>query len=478
MMGERSPLLGIRASRIEKADYFQAMKTVGQYLFFVLSLCLAWVPGAGAQTVRERNVDSVAVVIGNSDYQRTPDVSYAIEDARRVKAFLIEVLGYREQNIIYRENATAGQMLDIFGDDKTPNGELWSLITPGKSDVFVFYSGHGVPVPVDGQPGVTRAHLLPVDVAASNAHRGVAVDTLEQGLARLKPELGEGRTITVVLDACFSGASQAGPLLESSMAIGTPKLAPTLDGLIRLAAAQADQLAYWDKDAKSGIFTDAFLAGARGAADAAPIGNRDGVVTGAELTRFLEDTVSLRARRLHRAVQRPALSGAIDQIRYPVPTVVPQPVTPAVAAPSATPEPSPHVGAPPATGGGTPLGQGDLTLGLSPGQVGIDPAVLAADLQAELTRLGCYTSVIDGEWGPASTRAMTAFNAAAKTRFPVGSPTLDALLAARKRTTLDCRPTDRFVPTPTRPADGIELFDRTPEPAPGGTGIFLRRPGG
>jgi hypothetical protein len=173
-------------------------------LVFVLALLAAFLAmPARALTPAERNADSVAVVIGNSDYQRTPDVTYAVEDARRVKAFLIEVLGYREQNIIYRENATAGQMLDIFGDDKTPNGELWSLITPGKSDVFVFYSGHGVPVPVEGQTGVSRAHLLPVDVAASNAHRGVAVDVLEQGLARLKPELGEGRTITVVLDACF-----------------------------------------------------------------------------------------------------------------------------------------------------------------------------------------------------------------------------------------------------------------------------------
>jgi hypothetical protein len=454
------------------------MITVARHLFVFLLLSLAWTPSAGAQAERERNVDSVAVVIGNSDYQRTPDVSYAIEDARRVKAFLIEVLGYREQNIIYRENATAGQMLDIFGDDKTPNGELWSLITPGKSDVFVFYSGHGVPVSVDGQPGVTRAHLLPVDVAASNAHRGVAVDTLEQGLARLKPELGEGRTITIVLDACFSGASQAGPLLESSMAIGTPKLAPTLDGLIRLAAAQADQLAYWDKDAKSGIFTDAFLVGARGAADATPIGNGDGVVTGAELTRFIEDTVSLRARRLHRAIQRPALSGAIEQIRYPMPAAGARSTPPVVVTPPATSTPSPHEVVPPTSEGGAPLGQGDLNLGLSPGQAGIDPAVLAADLQAELSRLGCYTSIIDGEWGPASARAMTAFNAAAKTRFPVGSPTLDALLAARKRTSLDCRPADRFSPTPSRPADGIELFDRPPEPAPGGTGIFLRRPGG
>lgn len=437
--------------------------------------------GAHALTPAERNTDSVAVVIGNSDYQRTPDVTYAVEDARRIKLFLIEVLGYREQNIIYRENATAGQMLDIFGDDKTPNGELWSLITPGKSDVFVFYSGHGVPVPVDGQPGVTRAHLLPVDVAASNAHRGVAVDVLEQGLARLKPELGEGRTITVVLDACFSGASQAGPLLESSMAIGTPKLAPTLDGLIRLAAAQADQLAYWDKDAKAGIFTDVFLAGARGAADTAPIGNSDGKVTGPELTRYIEDNVALKARRLHRAIQRPALSGAIDQISYVIPAkpAAPSPTppaatTPAAAAPPATPNPSPHTVAPAPS---PPLGQGDLNLGLSPGQAGLDPFVLAADLQAELTRLGCYSSVIDGEWGPASARAMTAFNAAAKTRFPVGSPTLDALLAARKRTSLDCRASDRFVPTPTKPADGIELFNERPAPD-GGTGIYLRRPGG
>ena len=58
---------------------------------------------------------------------------------------------------------------------------------------------------------------------------------------------------------------------------------------------------------------------------------------------------------------------------------------------------------------------------------------LAAELQTELARLGCYTSAVDGLWGPGSRRAMSAFNAATGNDLPVAAPSPKALVAAARQ---------------------------------------------
>ena len=263
------------------------------------------------------NTHSVAVIIGNSKYRRTLEVTYAHNDAQRMRRFLIEQLGFQDRNIIYREDATAGDMLDIFGDAQSPRGELWSRVRKGQSNVFVFYSGHGVPVAPQGVSGRSDAYLLPVDVAADAAHRGLALDVLERNLASIKDDIGPDRWIVLMLDACFSGDSAGGTLLQTSMGIGRPKLDAPKGDFIRLAAAQADQLAQWDKDAKNGLFTATFLSGVGGAADQAPFGNGDGEVSGPELEKYLADEVYAAARRQARAEQQPSMSGQLAMLRVP-----------------------------------------------------------------------------------------------------------------------------------------------------------------
>lgn len=275
------------------------------------------VSAATAQTLGEDNTHSVAVIIGNSKYRRTLEVTYAHNDARRMRTFLVEQLGFQDRNIIYREDATAGDMLDIFGDAQSPRGELWSRVRKGQSNVFVFYSGHGVPVAPQGVTGRSDAYLLPVDVAADAAHRGLALDVLERNLASIKADIGPDRWIVLMLDACFSGDSAGGTLLQTSMGIGRPKLSEPAGGLIRLAAAQADQLAQWDKGAGNGLFTATFLSGVAGGADKAPYGDGNGEVSGPELEKYLAEEVYAAARRQARAEQQPSISGQLAMLRVP-----------------------------------------------------------------------------------------------------------------------------------------------------------------
>lgn len=270
-----------------------------------------------AQTMADDNTHSVAVIIGNSKYRRTLEVTYAHNDAQRMRRFLVEQLGFQDRNIIYREDATAGDMLDIFGDAQSPRGELWSRIRKGQSNVFVFYSGHGVPVAPPGVVGRSEAYLLPVDVAADAAHRGLSLDILERNLAALKADIGPDRWIVLMLDACFSGDSAGGTLLQTSMGIGRPRFDAPQGEVIRLAAAQADQLAQWDKDAKNGLFTATFLSAVGGAADKAPYGDGNGEVSGPELQAYLAEEVYAAARRQARAEQQPSISGQLAMLRVP-----------------------------------------------------------------------------------------------------------------------------------------------------------------
>lgn len=72
-------------------------------------------------------------------------------------------------------------------------------LKPGRSDVFVFYSGHGA-------PNTETGYLMPVDAdPTALAISGYPLGTLYDNLAQL-----EARSVNVAIDACFSGATGAG----------------------------------------------------------------------------------------------------------------------------------------------------------------------------------------------------------------------------------------------------------------------------
>ena len=106
--------------------------------------------------------------------------------------------------------------------------------------------------------------------------------------------------MTVVLEACFAGVSQAGPLVASASAVYLKPRNTRIPGnLTVIAAGAADQIASWEEDKSHGLFTKFFLKGMAGEADAKPHGNGDGKVGWNELKRFLGATVTRRARRYY-----------------------------------------------------------------------------------------------------------------------------------------------------------------------------------
>ncbi len=244
----------------------------------------------------------VAVIVGNKNYAPSiPSVQFAIRDAKAVRRFVVDILKIDESNIIELLDAKQSEMLNVFGSDKNPKGRLFQYVRQNQSNVFVFYSGHGVPGPESG-----RSFLLPVDADPDFAEiNGYPLNQLYKNLSQVG-----AKSVQVFIDACFSGQSAGGPLIKAASPVFLAKKKPLIpEGITVVTAAEGNQLANWDLESRHGLFTNYFLEGAYGAADEAPYGNGDSKVTLKELQLWLNGEMSYVAKRKFKRNQTPFVYG-------------------------------------------------------------------------------------------------------------------------------------------------------------------------
>ena len=195
-----------------------------------------------------------------------------------MKSYILNKLGYRPGNILDLRDASQADLRAMFGTERRHRGRLYDYVRADDSDVIVFYSGHGVPDPA-GKTG----YLLPVDADPNRAElTGYPVDVLLKNLAKVP-----AKSMMVFIDACFSGDSPKGMLVRATSGLAVKITAPkkASDNMIVITAAEGDQFASWDEDAKHGLFTKHLLEALNGAADKhAKTGNKDGKVTLGEVT--------------------------------------------------------------------------------------------------------------------------------------------------------------------------------------------------
>ena len=267
----------------------------------------------------------VAVIIGNKTYKgRTPAVDFAHNDAAAMKRFVVERLGYRPGNIIDLRDVGKSEIETVFGNRETHKGRLFDWVRAGKSDVVVFYSGHGVPGLDD-----RRGYLLPVDGDPNLARiTGYPVDLLYDNLAKIP-----ARSVTVYLDACFSGDSPKGMIVRATSGISvTPRMPKAGSKLTVLTAASANQVANWDEETKHGLFTRYLLEALGGVADGKEYGDQDGRVTLAEVKRYLDDEMTYQSQRRYGHARRQTASmqgaGGVVLATYSPGGTAPLPVSP------------------------------------------------------------------------------------------------------------------------------------------------------
>ena len=247
-----------------------------------------------------QNNDAIAVIIGNRDYENpdVPPVDFALQDAASMKKYLVEVFGYDENNILYLPNATQADFNGVFGSKEDHRARLFNLVKAGQSEVFIYYSGHGAP---DLQ--TEEAYFVPTDCDPSLVKfNGYAIKTFYDNLAKIPY-----RSLTVVIDACFSGTSDRGTLMPNASLVRIKSNNNILkDPRAKIfTSATGTQIASWYPDQSHSLFTYYFLKGIQGEANT----NRDRALTMEEMRTYLQEEVPYMARRLKNRVQTPEVYG-------------------------------------------------------------------------------------------------------------------------------------------------------------------------
>ena len=249
---------------------------------------------------------AVAVIIGNRDYQKAdvPRVEFATRDAALVRQYVIQMFGYRPENVIYLENATKADFDQVFGSHNNPHGKLADYIKPWQSEVFIYYTGHGAPDLESGD-----SYFVPVDCDPNYVKlTGYPLYLFYRNLSKL-----QAKRITVAIDACFSGQSSAGYLIKNISSLYLKIKDPILQipNLNLFTSSRADQVSHWYPEKNHSLFTFFFLAGIKKQWNL-----MHSQISLGMLYDYISENVNRYARRLYGREQNPTFWGKRQDSLY------------------------------------------------------------------------------------------------------------------------------------------------------------------
>jgi len=207
--------------------------------------------------------------------------------------------------VTYTSDQARGLVFDdVFNPDY---GELQKAVVKGQTDVFVFYSGHGIPSK-DGE----QIYLFPSDgkVARLNM-QGYNLNVFYENLEKLG-----ARNVMVFLDACFSGASKQSENIQTENLVAMkgirikPKLLKPWEnnpGFSVITSSAADETSLALDASQTGLFTYYMCAGLQGNADT----NSDNAITLGELYQYVREQVMNTSRKIS-GIQTPEFHGNPD----------------------------------------------------------------------------------------------------------------------------------------------------------------------
>ncbi len=247
---------------------------------------------------------SVGIVFGIENYKYFPPAPYAVNDANTMKEYFEKKLGV-EQVIIYTNDEVSGFLFDdIFNAD---NGELSKTIVEGETEVFIYYSGHGIP-DKEGK----NVYLFPSDGKLNRLEQqGYSINKLYENLNKLG-----AKNVMLILDACFTGVSKTSQIYETNNLVAQKGFEivlkkPWLNNpnffVITSSSSNETSLAF-DK-VQHGLLTYYLCSGLNGSADLD--GNRK--VSFSELEQYVKENV-IKTSKIIRAKQTPEFYGNSNYI--------------------------------------------------------------------------------------------------------------------------------------------------------------------
>ncbi|MDC6448441.1 caspase family protein [Alphaproteobacteria bacterium] len=237
------------------------------------------------------NPSAVALIIGIEDYQYTFAAPFAKNDALAFNDFAHYSLGVPMQNIKLLTNDNAERT-------STLKSVKWlsKIVKEDTSDVYVFFSGHGL-ASEDGED----LYLLPSDGDPDLLEDSTLLrNELFDRIAKLNP-----RSVTVFLDTCYSGTTRSEEFLVAAKPIFIEAKEQDIPAKFTIFSASAGrETAKVLPEAQHGLFSYYMMKGLEGEADS----NNDRAITNGELHAFINKNVSRQAN------QTPQLNGDPDQI--------------------------------------------------------------------------------------------------------------------------------------------------------------------
>ncbi len=232
------------------------------------------------------NKNALAIIFGIEQYKNVAGVTFASRDAAVVSNYFETALGIPKKNRTYlsiNDDVTKGEFDKVFSQ-----GGWLEKRVKNDSDVYIFYAGHGAPL-IDKK----EAYLIPYDGDPNYpSQTGYSLDQLYENLEKL-----HARSVTVFLDACFSGANREDqPLLADARPIFIDIQKPSARGITVFSASSSNEISSAYPDKKHGLFTYFMLKGLQGNADI----NSDKKITIGELGEYIRSNVSDTAGELDR----------------------------------------------------------------------------------------------------------------------------------------------------------------------------------
>ena len=234
--------------------------------------------------------NAIAIVIGAEEYQdkAIAPAPYAARDAEVMSEYFRKSLSIKDVRTYTDGQATRSELKRLFDPQR---GSLVYSVVPGQTDLYVYYSGHGVPMTMpDGSKDV---FLIPYDVGKDwISEDGYSLNKLYRELASLN-----AKSVTVILDACFSGSSRTSEVYESQ-SIANQKFVivdetemeqPWLNNpsFRVFTSSRGDQTSQANDRTRSGRFTYYLAVGLQGDADK----DGNGKIMMSELVEFVTSNV-------------------------------------------------------------------------------------------------------------------------------------------------------------------------------------------
>jgi hypothetical protein len=235
---------------------------------------------------KKTNNNAIAVILGIENYRNISNVNFAFRDATIMKEYFSKAIGIPDENIYFRANddVTLGEFNKIF----SPNGWLEKRVEKNKTDIYIYYAGHGAPAIKE-----EKAFLIPYDGDPNYpVQTGYSLETIYENLSELN-----AKSVTVFLDACFTGTNRENEmLLADARPVSIQLRNNYVKNVTVFSATSSNEISSSYPQKKHGLFSYFLMKGIQGKADA----NRDNQLTIQELFDYVKSNVSKIAGTLDR----------------------------------------------------------------------------------------------------------------------------------------------------------------------------------